>query len=144
MDRLELDEGQITRIIRYCPSVLGRSIDDSLDPSVQWIEKRFNLRDKSAVRDMICKCPALLSYNVKSNLEPKIAFLMKVLGGDESKALAILAHNPTLLSYSLEKRIQPRWEQCQEIGLSKMPALTTLIMSTNDNWDDYLERKMEQ
>jgi len=119
MDRLELDEVQITRITRYHPAFLSRSIDNSLDPSVQWIEKRFNLRDKSAVGDMICKHPALIAYNVKNNLEPKIVFFTKVLGGDESKALAIFTHDPTFLSYSLEKRIRPRWNSVKSLDFPR-------------------------
>lgn len=72
--RLELDETQIAQIVRYSPDLLTRSIDDSLEPSVQWIEKRFDLREKKSVGAVICKHPPILGYSVETNLESKIAF----------------------------------------------------------------------
>lgn len=78
---------------------------------------------------MVCKQPTLLGYNIERNLEPKLTFFAnKVFAGDEAKALRVSAHTPLLLTYSLEKRLLPRWEQCQE--LESLPPLNVMCVYT--------------
>ena len=141
-DRLELDEEQLARIIRYYPNFLSLSIDHLLEPLIQWMEQSFGLRDESVVGTMVSKHPAILGYSIERNLEPKLAFFVnRVFGGDEAKALKVLAHTPRYLGCSLEKRLLPRWEQCQELETPNFPPLSSMCVYTNDRWEALLERR---
>ena len=58
---------------------------------------------------MVAKFPQLLgSYSVDDNLRPTVQYLLDDLGIDKDQLRAKIETFPTLLAYSLQKRIIPR------------------------------------
>ena len=87
--------------------------------------------------------PALFSYNIETNIEPTINFYIDALR-DESKALAFVIRDPSLLSRSLEKRLKPRLEEAKDAGMiidSKF--LNFIIYRTEDQWAKKLLKELK-
>ena len=64
---------------------------------------------------MVEKFPVLLTLDVDSNLAPKFRFYEKVAGPEE--ALRSLVSSPSILGFSLDKRIKPRY-WCDSVRLA--------------------------
>ena len=83
---------------------------------------------------MICRHPILFSYSIDSNLELTLNFYINALGKDE--ALALVKRNPGAFGRSLEKRLKPRLEEAQRVGMViDYMCLYHIIFCTNDKWD---------
>ena len=62
--------------------------------------------------------------------------------GDESNALAFVIHNPTSLSYSLEKRLKPRLEEAKEAGMIiYSTCLNSIMVRTDLQWDKKIAKQ---
>ena len=132
--RLELDDVALSKVILLNPSILGNSISDNMEPKLDWLQQHLSLTDEE-VSNMIQKQPALFGYNIPNNLEPTLDFYIDALG-DENEALALVTRNPSALSRSLEKRLKPRLEEAQRVGIViDYTCLHHIIFYTHDKWD---------
>lgn len=61
---------------------------------------------------MISSSPTVFALNMEQSIKPKIEYLLKVL----KKDLSELVEFPGYLTYSLSRRIQPRYEYAKEVG----------------------------
>ena len=104
--QLDLDAAAVGKMIQQSPAILGLSIDNNLQPKLEWIHQRLSLTDVS-LSNLIEKFPSIFSYNVNTNLEPTLNFYSSALG-DEGEALTLVIQNPSLFGYSLENRLKPR------------------------------------
>ena len=102
-------------MIQRSPAILGLSIDNNLQPKLEWIQQRLSLTDES-LSNLIKKFPSIFSYNVNTNLESILNFYIGALG-DEREALTLIIQNPSLSGYSLENRLKPQLEKIQDAGI---------------------------
>ena len=85
---------------------------------------------------MIQRLPSLFCYNIDSNLEPTLNFYIDALDGDENKAISFVTKNPSSFGRSLEKRLKPRLEEAQSIGMKiDYTCLNYITRHTNDEWN---------
>ena len=89
----------------------------------------------SILRKLIVGMPTLLYLSIENNLEPKAKYLREQLGSEELSYA--LARQPSLLAYSLEKRIKPRLERIQEVGADG-GSLTVGIPMKEENFENWL------
>eukprot|EP00808_Paulinella_micropora_P008901 g56660.t1 len=73
---------------------------------------------------MIRDFPKVLSYNFSRNVEPTLSFLMEQTAVTRAEVVS----NVRLLSFSLTKRIQPRYHFALQHGL----VLTPLMIQQSD------------
>jgi hypothetical protein len=81
--------------------------------------------------------PSLLGFSIADNLEPTIKFYEDCVGLNATRNL-ILQH-PSMISYSLEKRLKPRLAEAQEAGIFIDTGILSLLAKyTDDLWSKSL------
>ena len=118
-------------MIQRSLAILGLSIDDNLQPKLEWIQQRLSLTDES-LSNLIKKFPSIFSCNVNTNLAPTLNFYIGALG-DEREALTLVIQNPSLFGYSLENRLKPRLEETRDAGIFIDAACLRRIGQCTDN-----------
>jgi hypothetical protein len=118
---LGMDAVQTKRVLYQAPQLINLSTEETLKPRMEYLRQVFSLSD-SELRQLIAGMPTLTICSVETNLEPKIEFLESFLGKEGLKNAILL--QPTLLGYSLEKRIQPRMLQIIE---SSVPPISITV-----------------
>lgn len=111
---LGMDASQTKRVLYQAPQVINLQTEETLKPRINYFRQVFNLTDQE-LRQLIAGMPTLAICSVETNLKPKIDYLTEVLGTEEMKFAILLL--PTLLGYSLEKRIAPRMRQILEANV---------------------------
>lgn len=91
-------------------------------PKIEFL-KRFGF-SHGEVANMVVRSPGLLTFSVDQNLRPKVEFFLTEMKGD----VAELKRFPQYFSFSLEKRIKPRYRKLRELGVS-MPLEEMLKLS---------------
>lgn len=76
------------------------------------------------VCNMVVRSPGLLTLSVEKNLVPKLEFFLKEMNGD----VAELKRFPQYFSFSLERKIKPRFWMLRQRGMS-MPLEDMLKVS---------------
>ncbi|KAJ4711362.1 Transcription termination factor like [Melia azedarach] len=98
--------------------LLVSSVERTLKLKIEFL-KSLGFSDKEVER-MVLRSPGLLTYSVENNLVPKVEFFMEEMKGD----LEEIKRFPQYFSFSLEKKIKPRYrilvEQGFKLPLSKM------------------------
>ncbi|KAK7407384.1 hypothetical protein VNO78_09257 [Psophocarpus tetragonolobus] len=92
--------------------LLVSSVPDTLLPKIQFFESLGFSRLE--VSNMVVRSPGLLTFSVENNLRPKLLFFFREMNGD----LSHLKRFPQFFSFSLERRIMPRFEKLRRLGLS--------------------------
>jgi len=109
-----------------------------MEPQLNWLQSRFRL-DDGALRSMVCTLPSVLGYHIENNIELKLAFYADILGEDES--IRLVANDPRFLSYSLEKRIRPRFLEATELGMIvDKKLLSYLVKYTDKKWNNKVNK----
>ena len=134
-----VDRTDVSKIICSQPSVLTNNVDSKLQPQLDWLQAYFNL-DKAGLRSMVLYFPAILVYSIGNNLQVKMEFYEKLLG--EEAAHALIIKTPQYLSYSLEKRVKPRLAQVKKLDIHY--SLSSLVVSTDDRWNCFVENAVEK
>ncbi|MCD9558925.1 hypothetical protein HAX54_016616 [Datura stramonium] len=93
----------LPRIIRKYPEFFVCDIHKALRPRTTYL-MHVGL-SKREVALMICRFSPLLGYSIDEVLKPKVEFLMNSMG----KPISDLVDYPRYFSYSLEKKIKPRF-----------------------------------
>merc|ERR1719221_1137059 len=120
-------------MVQRFPNILGYSVEDNIEPKIDWLQKRLSLND-SELSILLQKLPSLLGYNVDTNIEPTLNFYIDALG-DEDQALDLVIRMPALIGYSLENRLKPRLQEAQDCGMTIDSGCLTRIGSyTNEQW----------
>jgi mTERF domain-containing protein len=129
---------QVKRLLYQSPQIVSLR-NEHLHQQIESLRLLFDLSDEEVTRVMVAM-PTLLVLSVSRNLEPKRTFLFETFGDDRAAVKAAVLRLPTLLGYSLEKRIRPRIEAILKRNLD--PAIITVgIPMTQDNFDLWLMRK---
>ena len=105
------------------PQVLGYSVEDNMEPKLEWLQSRLDL-DDAGLRKILLTLPALLGYSIEDNMEPKLAYLEREIGLSRSELRDWVVKNPTLLGYSLANRYRPRIEAGRVAGVDLRRVLS--------------------
>jgi len=96
----ELGVTDIGKVVTRLPNILYYSIEDNLQPTVEYLEK-LGVTD---IGKVVTKLPAILSYSIEDNLQPTVEYLTN----ECYATISDIEKRPALVSYSLDKRIKPR------------------------------------
>ena len=137
-NRLDLDTSEKKRYV----SLLSRSVNGSLEPNLRWIQERFDL-DDARLKIMVRSFPKILNYSIET-MARKVCFYSDILG--EEDATKQLENCPSLLSCSLERRVQPRLAEIEAAGLKLGVdiSLGSLARYTDERWSEYLARRLSR
>lgn len=124
---LGMDASQVKRILYQAPQIIGLS-EATMRRKVQDLQETFSLKDEE-LRSFFGGMPTLIICSYEANLYPKIEFLRGILGDRELREAVLL--QPSLLAYSLDKRIQPRMQAILDIGAH--PRAITVGISMKDD-----------
>lgn len=80
------------------------------------IDELSELFGEEETMSMVTRVPRLLYLDWEKNLEPKINYFLDVAERKEEE----LVKNPNIFLYSLEKRIIPRMQRAQQMGVDKI------------------------
>ncbi|XP_038983935.1 transcription termination factor MTERF2, chloroplastic isoform X2 [Phoenix dactylifera] len=98
-----ISKGCLPRVIRKYPELLLLDINNTLMPRMRYL-MGIGL-SKREVCSMICKFSPLLGYSIEIVLNPKLEFFLSTM----KKPLKELVEYPRYFSYSLDKKIKPRF-----------------------------------
>ncbi|KAL6542003.1 hypothetical protein OROGR_011489 [Orobanche gracilis] len=93
----------LPRVIRKYPEFLVCDVDRALLPRTKYLTK-IGLSEKD-IGFMVRRFSPLLGYSVEEVLRPKLEFLMNTM----EKPVSDVVDYPRYFSYSLEKKIKPRY-----------------------------------
>jgi mTERF domain-containing protein, mitochondrial len=147
--RFELNmlPAQVKKVLYRAPAILGLSLERNIQPKVQYLQTSLALSDEE-LHTVLAAMPSLLLLNSESNLRPKLEFLNVTLHHtssfrDVSSVRDVVMRLPTLLGYSLEKRIAPRMNAILEAGCE--PSCITIgIPMTQADFDVWLHRRVRK
>ncbi|KAF3782477.1 Transcription termination factor 3 [Nymphaea thermarum] len=100
---LGIPEDHFPRVIRKYPEFLVCSIHSTLKPRMDYLMK-VGLSRKE-VASIVYRFSPLLGYSIEGVLKPKLEFLVYIM----DKPIKEVVEYPRYFSYSLEKRIKPRF-----------------------------------
>ncbi|CAN4085065.1 unnamed protein product [Withania somnifera] len=98
-----VSRSHLPRIIRKYPEFFVCDIHRALRPRMNYL-MHVGL-SKREVALMVCRFSPLLGYSIDEVLKPKVEFLMNSMG----KPISDVVEYPRYFSYSLEKKIKPRF-----------------------------------
>lgn len=111
------------------PKILAMSERDNLTPTVN---KFYRLGiSKESLAKAVSEFPQILSFSVEANIAPKVEFLVRMMGKDPAEVLATC---PRFYSYSLLKRIRPRWAFLKSRQLEGEKHLTAWLACSDDDF----------
>ena len=160
---LGLEAMHVRRVLYQAPQVVGLTTEN-LQSKVDFFKQQFQVLalhasrnphgdskpgpgkdcdsyDDDKIRKLIVGMPTLLNLSIESNLRPKIEYLKEQMGPEE--LAAALDRLPTLLGYSLVKRIQPRMEAIIKAGADP-GCLTIGIPMKEENFVAWLQSRVEK
>jgi len=135
--QLGMDAVQVKRVLFQAPQVVSLDTENNLAFKVKFLKDELNLDKGDDLRKLISGMPTLILCSVDNNLRPKIEYLRDAFGGDEAKLRRVALTLPTLLGYSLEKRIRPRMKRLVAIG-SDPKKITIGITMKEEKFDEWL------
>ncbi|CAK8535550.1 unnamed protein product [Lathyrus sativus] len=103
LSRICLSKAYLPMVIKKYPELLVFDIDRTLPQRIVYLMK-LGL-SKKEVAYMVRTFPALLGYSINDVLRPKIEFLVNIM----KRPLRDVVDYPRYFSYSLEKKIKPRY-----------------------------------
>ncbi|GMH09986.1 hypothetical protein Nepgr_011827 [Nepenthes gracilis] len=111
--------------------LLSSSVEEKFIPKIDYFQKiGFSYRDSIS---MFRRFPPLFCYSVQTNFEPKFNYFVVEMG----RELKELKEFPQYFSFSLERRIKPRHQNCVENGVCfPLPAL---LKTTEKEFRDRLD-----
>ncbi|OVA19283.1 Mitochodrial transcription termination factor-related [Macleaya cordata] len=103
LNEIGISEDHLPRVIRKYPELLVSDIDHTLLPRLKYLMKTgLSKRD---VVFMIRRFSPLLGYSIEEVLKPKLEFLVNTM----EKPVRDVVEYPRYFSYSLDKKIKPRF-----------------------------------
>ena len=143
---IELDACKIKRVLYQAPQVMGFT-DTCLREKIDYLRievlgggdgTNYSTTDKQMLIKLVSGMPTLLLCSIENNLAPKVAYLRATFDHDEEIFREAIVIAPTLLGYSLEKRITPRVESLKRIG-EDVRRITVGIGFTDEKFEQWIE-----
>jgi hypothetical protein len=131
-----LDDDSLSKLVQKCPSVLGMSIDNNLEPKLAWLKARLKLDDEGIYK-LVKAQLQVLSYSIDDNLEPTLVWLQKRLVLDDASLSELVQKYPSVLGYNIENNLEPTmkfYEDCvasdaTRTKIANIPKARTSIRS---------------
>ncbi|KAF5182653.1 Mitochondrial transcription termination factor family protein [Thalictrum thalictroides] len=98
-----ISKNHIPRVIRKYPELLVCDVNNTILPRIEYLIKSG--LSKREVTSMVCRFSPLLGYSINEVLRPKLEFLVNTM----EKPVKDLVDYPRYFSYSLDKKIKPRF-----------------------------------
>ena len=133
---LSLSDEELSDLVAKYPSILSVSTEKNLRPKLQYLRTRFQLDDDS-LKNLLLNQQPLLGLS-EGNIEDKFQFYSNLIGEREAKRLVVKSSN--LLTKSLEKRLKPRLEEVEKMGVKVRWSeilVRRLAIRTPDQWRRY-------
>ena len=111
-ERLSLNDTELRKMILLCPSLLSYTIEDNVEPKVNYYQARLGMND-TALTKMFKKFPILLGYSIEDNIEPKLNWLQQRLNVTDLQLEKLLTKEPNILAKSIEENLEPKIEWLQ-------------------------------
>ena len=97
--------GQVVKAVATEPQILGCSIGENLQPTIQWL---LDLRlSKTDIAKGVASWPRLLGFSISGNFSQKLLILQDFFGCE--LAATLIAKEPRILGYAshrLSRRLQ--------------------------------------
>ncbi len=136
---LGMSASQVKRVLYGAPSLVGLNTDVNVKRKVEFLQTSLGLSDDQ-LRTLVATMPSLLVLNSDINLQPKLDYLRDTLQSDSVLRDTVL-RLPTLLGYSLEKRIRPRMKAILKADLD--PSCITIgIPMKQEVFESWLQRRI--
>jgi len=121
----------LPRIIRKYPEILLLDINHTLLPRMNYLlEVGLSKKD---VHSMIFRFSPLLGYSIELVMKPKLEFLLRSM----KKPLKAVVEYPRYFSYSLERKIKPRFRVLQSKNIDC--SLTDMLAKNDELFaEEYL------
>ena len=115
---LGLNGDGVKRVIFQAPQIVGLNTEGNLQKKLSLLQTRLSLTNME-LGLVLSKMPTLMNLGIEANLLPKLEYLEKVSGDSNSNdtVKSMVLKQPTLLGYSLEKRIRTRMEKIISSGM---------------------------
>jgi hypothetical protein len=135
----DLSAAQVRRVLYQAPQILGLNTDVSLRGKVRFLRESLHLEQDDDWKRVLSGMPNLLLLSIDRNLQPKISYLLGAFDGNTDVLRAAVVRLPTLLGYSLDKRIIPRMEAIQKAGIDEPGCITVGIPMKEERFQQWLE-----
>jgi mTERF domain-containing protein len=135
----DLSASQVRRVLYQAPQILGLNTDVSLRGKVRFLRESLHLETDDDWKRVVSGMPNLLLLSIDKNLQPKISYLLGAFDGNTDVLRAAVVRLPTLLGYSLDKRIIPRMEAIQKAGIDEPGCITVGIPMKEERFQQWLE-----
>ncbi|KAL0421715.1 UNVERIFIED_CONTAM: Transcription termination factor MT, chloroplastic [Sesamum latifolium] len=103
LSNVGIPKTHLPRVIRKYPELFVCDVDRALLPRMRYL-MRIGLSKKD-IGSMVCRFSPLLGYSIEEVLRPKLEFLVYTM----KKPVRDVVDYPRYFSYSLEKKIKPRY-----------------------------------
>ena len=130
-EEFKLDDEAVGKMVQRAPTIIGLAID-SWEIKIDWIQSRLGLVDQD-LADFVLKSPSILNLTCQ-NLDSTLQFFIDALG-NERDAVRLVTNNPSLLAYSLERRLKPRLQETRDLCLQvDASCLRRIGQYSDDYW----------
>ena len=130
---------QVKRIFFQAPQVVCLK-DEHLKLKINFLRTTFQFHEVNEdehLKKIIAGMPSILKCSIENNLRPKAEYLLRAFQSSTEDFREAILLQPTLLGYSLEKRIKPRMELIQQYGLPPR-KITIAITLKEENFESWL------
>ena len=128
----------IGKVVARHPQVLGLDVEGTMKPRVEYL-KSIGVRDED-IGKVVARLPQVLGLDVEGNLKPTYEFLSQNFG----VTVEDIINNPALLSYSLEKRIRPRYQFLKSKGLESKYKVASVLTPSDKNFSGMLKVQLRE
>ena len=133
---LDHERGHVGRFISMFPPCLWLRTDN-LDSKISYLERTFSYSSED-LRNLLVTMPQVLGLALDENIRATVEFyLAKGLSREELGEA--LSESPSLLAYSLEKRIKPRVREMEDMGIELRYCPLYVIGLCETQWRKWLE-----
>ena len=99
----------VGKVVTKLPQILSYNVNENLKPKVQYL-RGLGMKDMGAI---ISKFPQIFNLSIEDNLGPTIHYLVDHCNVE----VQYLENFPSLIGYSLDKRIKPRHQYLESRGI---------------------------
>ena len=108
---------KLRKVVLRCPSALYYSLEDKIEPLLENLSERLDLKNVKQLRKMVVTHPPLLSYSFENKIAPLLQWLQERkewqgratttrLELDDAELRAVITGNPGILGASVEDNLE--------------------------------------
>jgi len=113
----------IGRLVERFPQVLNLNIAGNIQPKVEYLQG-LGIKD---IGKLVKRFPHVFGYNVAGNIQPKVDFYLK-----QGYDIRHIEQFPAAFSYSMDKRIKPRFAFLKQLNRTPVGVSLANILSPSD------------